>query len=82
MELTLSLRKVFQTLDLITNAALELNRLAPNAGATLGDTSTIDRTSTLGDNAVTQILELALGEHALHADLLAVDTFDPVGEGR
>lgn len=53
MELTLGLRKLIKTLDLITNAALELNRLAPNAGATLGDTSTVDRTSTLGDNAMT-----------------------------
>jgi hypothetical protein len=82
VELTLSLRKLIQTLDLITNAALELNRLAPNAGATLGDTSTVKRTSTPGDNPVTQVLELPLGEHALHADLFAVDAFDPVVEGR
>lgn len=82
MELTLSLRKFIQTLYLITNAALELDRLAPNAGATLGDTSAVDRTSTLCDNTVTQVLELALGEHALHADLLAVDALNPVVEGR
>lgn len=82
VELTLSLCKLIQTLDLITNAALELNRLAPNAGATLCDTSTVNRRSTLCDNAVAQVLELALGEHALHADLLAVDAFDSFVEGR
>lgn len=78
MELTLGLRKLIQTLDLITNAAFELNRLASNAGATLCDTGPVDRAETLGDHAVTQVLELSLGEHGLHADFLAVDAFDSV----
>lgn len=78
MMLTLRLGKLIQALDLVTDAALELNRLATNADPTLCDSRAIDRTSTLGDHAMTEILELSLGEHGLHANLLTGDTFNPI----
>ena len=77
MELTLRLGKRIQALDSVANAALELNRLSTNADTTLGDTRTVDRSDTLCDYAMAEIFELSLGEHGLHADLLAVDTLDP-----
>ena len=77
MELTLGFGKRIQTLDSVANAALELNRLATNTDPTFCDSRSIDRTSTLDDHAMTQVLELSLGEHGLHTNLLAGDTFDP-----
>ena len=77
MMLTLRLSKLIQALDLVTDAALELNRLATNTDPTFCDSRSIDRTSTLDDHAMTQVLELSLGEHGLHTNLLASDTFDP-----
>lgn len=77
MELTLCLGKRIQTLDSVANAALELNRLSTNADTTLGNTRAVDCADTLCDDAVAQVFELSLGEHGLHADLLAVDAFDP-----
>ena len=77
MELTLRLGKRIQPLDSVANAALELNRLSTNADTTLGNTRTVDRPNTLCDDAMAQVFELSLGEHGLHANLLAVDAFDP-----
>lgn len=79
MELTLGFGKRIQTLDSVANAALELNRLSTNADTTLGNTRAIDRFDTLCDDSMAQVFELSLGEHGLHADLLAVDAFDPGG---
>lgn len=77
MELTLRLGKRIQPLDSVANAALELNRLSTNADTTLGNTRTVDRPNTLCDDAMAQVFELSLGEHGLHANLLAVDALDP-----
>lgn len=78
MKLTLRLGKLIQTLDLVTNAALEFHRLATDADTTLGDTRAVYCFRTLGDDTMAQVLELSFGEHGLHADLLAVDAFYPV----